>query len=54
MRAAIVIYAVVALALLAVFDWRFPVWPVHALAGLAAVVVVAMAVLAHVASRPRR
>ena len=54
MRRAIVIHAVVAGLLLLGLDRLFPVLPVHLLAGLALIVVVALAMLAAVAARPRR
>lgn len=54
MRGAILTYALVAMALLALLDRVWPIWLVHALIVIAFVVVLAMTVFAWVASGRRR
>jgi hypothetical protein len=53
MRRAIAAYAVVACLVLLGVDRLWPIWPVHAVTGTGAVVVLALAGLAAVAARRR-
>jgi hypothetical protein len=53
MRGAILTYGAVALLVLLALDRFWPIWPVHVMLGLAAIVVVLLAALAIVASGRR-
>jgi hypothetical protein len=53
MRGAILIHGAVALSVLLAIDRLWPAWPVHIVAGMAAIVVVVIAALAMVAAGRR-